>query len=308
MEYDDTTRATADFFSKNFPSNRLVKIGTETKSDNLTLKTTSQRSFVTDRKTKEVNEVYDTTIEPKYEFKDQGVTLELKLQTQNVQQVTLSKSDLVKGLKVSAGALQNLSKTKDVQQTANVGAEYKHEKVFFKVNAGIPIESKRAVPITGNLVIQPVDNIFVGTKFDLQYTSGEKGQLEKTVEFKLAGTSGATRGHLTATLDRKVGLFVNHTLENDVIGLQVAAQLPSDSLAIDLAASHKYCKSTLINGKLNITPALGTASHHGLRFGLGTTYTLRDGCTATLAGDLNVGQYIGQSGNPSSLGFELKLK
>jgi len=35
---------------------------------------------------------------------------------------------------------------------------------------------------------------------------------------------------------------------------------------------------------------------------------LRDNCTATLAADLNVGAYLGNGGEPHSLGFELKLK
>ncbi|MCL4419651.1 hypothetical protein M1146_06175 [Patescibacteria group bacterium] len=58
--------------------------------------------------------------------------------------VTLSKSELVKGLKVSAGGVQDLSRDKKaVQRTVNLGAEFAHEKVFFKVNAGIPVGDER---------------------------------------------------------------------------------------------------------------------------------------------------------------------
>jgi len=310
----NTTKATTDFFSKNFPANGLVKIGTETKSNNLTIKTTSTRSFVADKKTKEVSEVYDTTIEDKYEFKDYSAALELKFQTSNVLQATLSKSDIVKGLKLSIGGLQDLSKEKTVQQTIQVGTEFKHGQIFFKTTAGIPLESGRAIPINGNVVVSPIEHIFLGSKFDLQYNTGDKGKIEKQVEFKASGVSGATRGHVTATLDKKLALFVNHVLDKDVIGAKIAAELPkegtdSTKLSVDLAASHKYDSSTLLNAKLNFTPAIGDEKGKtGIRFGLGTTYTLRENCTATTAVDLNIGSYLGNGGAPHSLGFELKLK
>jgi len=205
-------------------------------------------------------------------------------------------------------------KKKTVQQTVQVGAEFKHGQIFFKTTAGIPLESGRAIPINGNVVVSPIENVFVGSKFDLQYSTGDKAKLEKQVEFKVAGVSGATRGHVTATLDKKLALFVNHILEKDIIGAKITAELPKEStdttkLSVDLAASHKYDSSTLLNTKLNFTPAIGDEkAKTGIRFGFGTTYTLRDNCTATGAVDINLGSYLGNSGPPHSLGFELKLK
>jgi len=282
----------------------------------LTLKTTSQRSFVKDDTTQKFVELYDTTIEPKYELKEYGTTLEGKMQTQNVLQLTVSKKDLVKGLKLSVGATKDLSKDKKPQQTINVGAEFQHEKLFFKANGGVPIED-RPFPITGNLVFQPVDNIFLGVKYDFKYSTGEKGKFAMDlVEFKVAGSSGASKGYLTGTLDKKIGVFVNHSLNSDdTVGLKVAVELPKEDgkatkLGVDVAAAHRACKSTTVQGKLNITPTMGDEKKQtGIRFGLGFSHTLKGTATvATLAADVNVGHFLGYGGVPHSLGFELKLK
>jgi len=312
VDYEDLTRPTADFFVKPFPANSLVKIGTETKADFLTLKTTAQRSF------RGTDELYDTTIEPKFEFKEYG-TVELKMQTQKVLQVTLSKKDLgVSGLKLSVGATQDVSKDKkQQQQTINVGAEFQHEKVFFKATGGLPLEvGTRPYPISGNLIFQPIDNVFVGAKYDLKLSTGEKGaKVQPEVEFKVAGSRGATRGYVTGTLDSKLGLFVNHNLNSkDTLGLRVAAELPKEDgkvkLAVDLAGQHRVCKETVVQAKLNFTPASDEkGSKTGIRFGLGFSQTLPGtSAVATLAADINVGDFMGSGGAAHSLGFELKLK
>jgi hypothetical protein len=279
----------------------------------LTLKTTSTRKFETDRKTKEVSESYETIIEPKYEFKDIGVALEGKFSTQNVQQVTVSKTDVVKGLKLSLGMTQDLSRDRAFQQTVNAGVEYRHPQFFLKSNVGVPFES-RPIPVTGNIVFQPLDNIYLGAKYDFKYSTGEKGRLDREVEFKVAGASGATKGYITTTLDKKLGFFAVHQLDNEQVGVRVTAELPREDavntkVGVDLVAAYRYNLSTSLNGKLGITPALGDEKRKtGIRLGLGTTYALKDNCTATLAADLNVGQFLGNGGNPHSLGFELKLK
>jgi hypothetical protein len=310
VDYEDLTRPTADFFVKPFPASRLVKIGTETRADYLTLKTTAQRSFRDDK------ELYDLTIEPKLECKEYG-TLELKMQTQNVLQATLSRRDIgLSGLKLSLGATQDMSKDKRQQNTLNVGAEFQHEKVFFKATGGFPLEvGARPYPISGNLVVQPVDNVFAGAKFDLKLSTGEKGKFEKEVEFKLAGSRGATRAYVTGTLDSKLGLFVNHNLNsNDTLGLRVSAALPTEEgqatkIAVDLAGQHRICKEFVTQAKLNLTPASDAKSKTGIRFGLGGSWTLPGtSAVGTLAMDINVGEFMGNEGAPHSLGFELKLK
>jgi len=106
---------------------------------------------------------------------------------------------------------------------------------------------------------------------------------------------------------------VNHILEKNVLGTKIAVELPkeeseSTKISVDVAGSHRYDSSTLINAKFNLTPSLDEKKKTGIRFGLGTTYTLKDNCTATLAADVNVGGYLGNGGAPNSLGFELKLK
>jgi len=155
-------------------------------------------------------------------------------------------------------------------------------------------------------------------KYDLKYSTGEKGKLATDlVEFKVAGSSGDTKGYLTGTLDKKIGVFVNHNLNSDqIVGLKVAAELPKEEgkatkLTIDLAGQHRACKSTTVQGKINLTPTMGDEKKQtGIRFGLGFSHTLKNtSSVATLAADVNVGNFIGFNGGAShSLGFELKLK
>jgi len=244
-------------------------------------------------------------------------TLELKLQTQDVLQGTLSHKDqIVKGLKLSVGTTRDRAKDKKLQQIITLGAEFQHEKVFFKANGGIPFE-ERPFPISGNVVFQPVDNVFLGVKYDLKYRTGDKGGLSKDlVEFKAAGSSGSTKGYITGSLDKKIGVFVNHILNSDdIVGVKVAAELPKEEgkpfrLAIDVAGQHRACKSTTVQAKLNVTPPLNDEKKRlGIRFGLGASHTLKGtSSVATLSADINVGGFLGNDGVPHSLGFELKLK
>jgi len=304
VDYEDLTRPTADFFVKPFPANGLVKIGTETKAEYLTLKTTAQRSI------KGKDEVFDTTIEPKFECKEYGI-LELKMQTSNVHQVTLSRKDVgLSGLKLSLGASHEKKET-----TVSLGAEFQHDQFFFKVKGGVPVETgDRAYPITGNVVFQPIENLFVGAKYDLKLSTAKK--LNSEVEIKVAGSRGASRGYVTGTLDSKFGLFLTHNLNSsDTVGLKVSAELPktekdATKVIVDFAGQHKICKETVVQSKLNFTPAQGLDGKTGLRFGLGFSQTLPGTSTvATLAADINLGEFMGNSGGPShSLGFELKLK
>jgi hypothetical protein len=302
-----------------------VKIGTETKSGPWTLKTTGQRSFFKVNKTDvDESEVYDLTIEPTYTCADSGITVEAKVQTQNVNSVLASKNDLgLKGLKVSAGYNQTIPLGKaaaDIEQTINLGANFQHENLLrFKVNVGVPVEasSSRAFPIDGHLVVSPVDNVHVGVKYNLNYTTGEESKLEKKIEFKIAGVSGATRGHVTGSLDRRVGAFGTHKLnDDDQVGLAIRAEFPEDKtkfskLSIDVAGSHKVCKDSTLGAKFNFEPTMGNEkAKTGIRLGLGFVYNLPNtNASATLAADVNIASLLGTEGQkPHSLGFELKLK
>jgi hypothetical protein len=314
VDYDDTTKGTSDFFSKPFPSKNSVKITTETTVDGLLLKTATSRLFT---KVENVErEVFETTIEPKYVFKD-CCTVELKLQTSNALSATVTKSNLfTKGFKLSLNGTQEFP-TSDVQQTINATAEFQHEKFFFKATGGLPLEEGRAIPLKGTFVVKPVENFYVGTKYNFAFTKGENAKVEKDIEFKVAGSSGNTSGYVTGSLDKKVGVAVTHTFNtNDVAGVNVRAEfpaadakVPSTKLSFDLAGQHKLTNQTTFNGKLNLTPGQGDKAT-GIRFGLGLQQKLN--CChaiATFGADINVASFLGTSGHPGhSLGFELKLK
>jgi len=309
VDYEDLTRPVSDYFTKPFPAGGLVKIGTETKAECTTVKTTSERKFVKGA------QAYDTTIEPKFEFKDYKLTVEGKLQTSNVLSLTATRADLVKGLKVKVGGERKAN-----AQTVNLGFEYSADKVFLKLNGGLPIES-RAVPITGNVVVQPLDKVFLGAKFDFGYNPKDSS-LSKNVEFKVSGSSGAINGFVTANLDKKIGILTNYKLsDDDSAGLRVGVELPKTvpvegkptssplKLDFDLAGQHRVCKSSVLAGKLNIVPGQGETST-GIRFGLGYVHTFPGtNSVATLGADVSVSGLLGKTGHPDhSLGFELKLK
>jgi len=309
VDYEDLTRPVSDYFTKPFPAGGLVKIGTETKADCTTVKTTSERKFVKGA------QAYDTTIEPKFEFKEYKLTIEGKLQTSNVLSLTATKSDLVKGLKVKVGG-----ERKATAQTVTAGIEYSAEKVFLKINAGLPIEA-RPIPVTGNIVFQPVEKVFVGSKFDFGYNQKDSS-LTKNVEFKLSTTSGNVSGLVTANLDKRIGVLANYKLSDvDSAGLRVGIDLPKTATAegkstssplkldFDLAGQHRVCGSSILAGKLNIVPGQGEATT-GIRFGLGYIHTFPGtNSTATLGADANISGLLGKTGHPDhSLGFELKLK
>jgi hypothetical protein len=244
--------------------------------------------------------------------------VELKLQTQNFLQVTLSKKDLgVSGLKLSVGGTQDLSKVK-MQRTINVGAEFQHDNIFFKVVGGLPLEGgDLSLPLYGNFVIQPVDNFFFGAKYDLKVGTGGKGTTGNNVEFKVAGSRGDTRGFVTGTLDNRLALFLNHSFNlNDCLGVRITADPPTEEkkttiLALDIAGHHRVSRETVVHSKLNITPDTHEkGGKPGIRFGIGFSQTLPGTfCVATFASDINVGEFMGGSGGePHSLGFELKLR
>jgi hypothetical protein len=205
---------------------------------------------------------------------------------------------------------------------------------FLKANGGVPIED-RPFPITGNLVFQPVDNIFLGVKYDFKYSTGEKGKFAMDlVEFKVAGSSGASKGYLTGTLDKKIGLFVNHSLnDNDTIGVRVNAEFPSEKpetkttptttttsipdrrvpsskISIDLAGQRKLNKFSSVATKLSIQPSLGDEKKQtGIRLGFGFQQNFNSNVVGTLSTDLNIASLIGNAGGSAhSLCFELKFK
>jgi len=147
--------------------------------------------------------------------------------------------------------------------------------------------------------------------------------LTKNVEFKVATSSGRTKGHVTANLEKNVGVYLNHTLSlDDSIGFRVGVDLPktvvgndgksSDSplkFDFDVAGQHRVCKSTVLAGKFSFTPQQENLAN-GLRLGAGLIHSFPGtNCTATLGADINVSGFIGKEGHPDhSLGFELKLK
>jgi len=296
------------------------------------LKTATTRTLVPDETAKIDKEIFETTVEPKYEFIDYGATVEMKLQTSNVLSVTASKSDLfIKGFKLSVNGIQEFPTIDIVQQTINLGAEYRHEKFLFKATGGYPLEN-RPLPIRGTFVVQPVDKVFVGSKFNFDYNPTD-GKLDKFMELKVAGSSGSTRGHLTGTLDKKVGVFVNHSLnDSDTVGLCVRAEFPSEKpvteailtttskksepkaqpmkLSFDLAGQHKINKFTALSGKLSVQQSLGEEKKPtGIRFGFGFQQSLNSKAVGTLAADINIASLLGNTGGSGhSLGFELKLK
>jgi len=208
---------------------------------------------------------------------------------------------------------------KQALQTVNAGFEFSHDKAFLKVNAGLPVES-RPVPITGALVIQPVEKTFVGAKFDFGYNPKDSS-VTKNVEFKLATSAGSSaRGFVTANLDKKVGLVGTYDVSSDrTVGARVNLDLPKSVTVegktnstplrfdVDFAAQQKVCKSSTVAAKLNVVPGQGDVTT-GIRFGLGVVHTF-PGATVTASGDLNVSGLLGNAGHADhSLGFELKLK
>jgi len=313
VDYDDTTKTISDFFSKPFPSNNSVKISTETKADCLSLKTATTRSLVKDDK--DTKEVFETTVEPKYEFKDL-CNLEMKLQTSNALSVTVAKPDLfTKGFKLSLNGTQAFPKG-DVNQTVGATAEYKHEKFFLKLSGGYPMEDNRAFPLSGNLVINPAEGILVGTKFNFEYSKANDAKLNKEVEVKVAGSFGKTLGFVACSLDQKASLAVLHTVsDTHSVGLNVKAspgkateelKNPAHVIGVDIAGQHKLTKQTTLNGKLNVADV----KNPGFRIGFGFQQQLNCCHAVAIVGaDINISSLIGKSvGGGHSLGFELKLK
>lgn len=78
---------------------------------------------------------------------------------------------------------------------------------FFKATGGVPLEEGRAFPLKGTLVVKPLDNVYVGSKFNFAFTRGENAKVEKEVEFKIAGSSGKTNGFVTG-YDKMRGVCV----------------------------------------------------------------------------------------------------
>jgi len=136
---------------------------------------------------------------------------------------------------------------------------------------------------------------------------GRKVNLQKNIEFKVASSVGSTKFHATGTLDKKLGLNVNHKLsDNQSVGLQVRAEYPINNVAVDVAVHHKVCKSSQVQGKLSFVPSVGE-SKTGLRLGLGFNYALPNtSAVATVGADFNLMNATDYKAH--TLGFELKLK
>jgi len=157
---------------------------------------------------------------------------------------------------------------------------------------------------------------FLGAKYDFKREVGKDGKSNITteVELKLAASSGATKGHLQGSLDKKIGLFVNHQVNSDLaVGVGAKIELPKSEtdkakVSVDVAAQQKVCKHTSVQGKLTVNPP--AKKELEVRFGLAFAHNLPNtGVTATLGADCNVSSFLGYEGHlPHSLGFELKLK
>jgi len=231
----------------------------------------------------------------------------------------LTKKDFgVKGFNLKVGVLNDLAKDKKWQQYINLGGEYKQERLFVKAIGGVPTNN-RPFTVVGNVVIKPVDNVFLGSKFNLKYEAGEKGpKLEKEVEFKVSSSVGDLKGFITGTLDKKFSFLVQQRLNaDDTLGLQVKAEFVEKKefekkevqtiVAVDVAAQHRVCNSANAHGKLTLIPALSESSKTGIKLGLGLAYSLPNtGAVATIGGDIDLMNISSCSSH--TLGFELKLK
>jgi len=341
VRYDDLSKSVSDFFRKPFPSNNSVEFSTESKSHCGVLKTSTSKTV-----NKKGKDEFSCSIEPKLEnlFSEHvdKVTVEAKFQTNSYLSATLSKSDFfVPGLKASLNGVQELSKEEKIEQTINLGLQYQRDNLFFNLTGGFPLED-RAFPIVGNFVFKPVDNFSFGAKYDLKCAKVDTEDKEKkckneiAAEIKIASSMGSTAGHLTATLDKKLGLFLTHnaTKEN-TFGFSLQSEIPvakikkegeSDTkeeeanvpplkLSFEFAAQRKINATSSVQSKLTITPQLGdiekdtTLKPTGVRLALGATQALNLNTTFTIAADINVSSFLGTQGHPAhSLGFELKVK
>jgi uncharacterized membrane protein len=329
VDYDDLSKPVTDFFVKLFPANESVKISTETKSnDGVLLKSTTTRK-VDDKGVAS----HDCIIEPKFEF-FQGYALDGKFQTNNnTGSLTVSNKDsFLKGLKVSLEGTQTIPGG-SVKQTVTPGLVFENPTVYFKSNFALPIEedSTRPSQVTGNVVIKPVDNVFLGLKVTATLpksapksdtnTEPKKEGTKLDFEGKLAGKVGETSGHVLglyqAAGKRELGVFVNHPLKDATTvganftygwvqaaeekkpetkegeGKQPEVKKSAGVFKLQVAAQHKLSKQSTTGGSLTFIPNLSESKDPlKIRAGFGFSHFLNENVNATLGADVNISKFL----------------
>jgi len=327
--FEDIGKDTADFFSKGFPNSGTFKLSAETKTPNgVTVTSTGTRSFAAGGEENLVG-----TVEPKFDWKDQGAELTGKLSTLGEFEAGVSFKDVfVKGSKLAITGIQS-----DKDGTSlKPSIAFKNDLFSAKAGFKYPFKLKTHINWNGEVVFRYPDHLFWGV--DLRHDTAVRGTVDTpeadqpTDQFfwnAKAGISLDTH-HIhvgfenVANKDKKTNK-ANPSLHNLNVGF---FQTVSESIKVAWAFSaevknvkgiefnaggeYKVDKDTLLKSKFSFAGAKDPVDRE-FRFGLGVKQTVSEHTTVTVGADVNARSLLGGpninlgSTKPHSFGFEVKF-
>jgi len=327
--YEDIAKESSEFITKGFPNSGVFKLSTESKTPNgVTIKASATRSF--DFKDKDVvEEKLSAEIEPKIEFKEEGIEVNGKLTTGGEFEGGVSFVDIgTHGTKVSFSGIQS-----DKDGSAVKGSvAYKHPQVTVKVGAKVPLKQNTHVNYNAEATFKH-ENFHVGA--DVRFDQAVRGeavevhQLHDRALYNVRGGYLSDSQHFVLSVENQLhrdkktilNLFAVNYLYfvSYLVRFGFAASVERNNLRgteVAVGGEYKVDKDTTLRGKFTVVQAIKEEDRE-FRVGLAAKQNLSDRVNVTVGADINARALLGAPNHhklnlgttkPHSFGFEVKFQ
>jgi len=317
--YRDLNNKSGDLITKNFLTNNAISISAETRSGDVTIKSTVSGD---DKKP------IAAVLEPKYEWKEHDLGFEAKFSTANAFNAKSTFKNVgTAGLNFSVAGDRIVTEVPDTKEgaTENIvtisnyvtgGVQYSHELVNFGVDAKLPIAHPKERPsVSASLHAKPIPNASIGFKTDYEQGGSLVG------EGKLVGGTADIEGGLSVTYPAKlVGVSLWHSYNpffqwSASFAHSLAAPpvgKPPLPTAVNVAGNYKFDEFTIVKARLTAGIDRTTKAEHGYRGAVSLQQKINPSTTVTIGADVNINQAFGigngKTGAASSYGVQLAFK
>jgi len=310
VAYKDLNKS-GDLITKSFLTNNSVSITAETKSGDVTVKSSVSGD---DKKP------FASVLEPKYEWKEHDVVFEGKFSTANAFNAKATFKNVgTDGLNLSVSGDRTIKEEKKeakkeaegaliVSNAATGGLQFSHELVNLGVDIKLPIANpKEKISVAGTLHAKPHPNGSVGLKVD--YVHG--GDL--TGEGKLVGGTDQIEGGVSLTYPEKVvgGGFWHSYNSNFQWAASASHPLSTKKpTEVNVAGNYKFDDFTTLKAKLTAGFDHGAKPENTFRGAVSIQQKVNLNTTVTVGADVNFNHAfgLGKAGDASSYGFQLGFK
>jgi len=308
VAYRDLNKS-GDLISKNFLTNNAISITTETKSGDVTVKSTVSGD---DKKP------IAALLEPKFEWKERDIVFEAKLSTGNTFNAKGTLKNVgtdglnisVSGDRVIKPAKKEAESTITITNSATGGFQFSHELVNISADVKVPIaDANEKLTVAGTVHAKPHPNASVGFKVD--YVHG--GDL--TGEGKLVGGTDQIEGGVSMTYPEKVvgGSLWHSYCPHFQWAASVSHPLgtpKTPTSVVNVAGNYKFDDFTILKARLTAGFDRSGKVENSYRGAVSVQQKINPNTTVTVGADVNFNHAcsLGKGGDASSYGVQLAFK